>query len=202
MNTQQSAPIQLLQHVWNNMQKATSHSWLKVNHALSEALSLAVRSGMSFHEDDFRRIFRNASDGGFRAGYWIGADTEWFYRLAVLYRNASAWKTYEKWAERTPFIWKAASLSVNTGDGPCGQGLARLVVGAEFQWERERVKVTSFRDGAEPYVVACSYQRDGKAKSCKSCKHTISWPQDVLNHRYKITHKDLREAQRKLKQCA
>lgn len=145
-----SPAVQLLQQVWDHCQEATAHSWLKLNHAMHETLSLAVRAGMQFDEDDFSRLFRNARDGGFCAGYWVGSDTEWFYRLAVLYRNASAWQTYEKHCGRKPFIARGASIHTNTGDGPCGGGLSRLIVGAEFAWNGERVRVSSFRDDANP----------------------------------------------------
>lgn len=185
-----SAPIQLLDHIWKHMQRATSHSWLKVNHSLRETLSLALRAGMKFHEDDISLIFKERYEGGFRAGHWMNG-CEWFYSMAVAYRNASAWKAYEKWAKRKAFIMKNASLSRCYGDGPCGQGLSRLVEGADFFWKGERVTVTSFKDGDKPYLVACSYKERGKGKTCKACKRVLYGAESVIHHRYKITHKDL-----------
>ena len=179
-----SAAIQLLQMVWEHKQEATGHSWLKLNHAMRDALELAVKSGMRFNENDFIRIF-----GDFRASYWVGADSEWFYNLAVLYRNTSAWRAYEKYAGRTPFIVAGASISVNTGDGPAGQGLARLIVGAWFKWASERVRVNSFND-PQGYFNACSYTR--KPWSCG----TPPRGEDKVLNRYRITHADLKAAKK------
>lgn len=202
-----SAPIELLQQVWGHCQQATSHSWLKLNHAMRETLSLAVRAGMRFDEDDFSRLFRNSRDGGFRAGYWIGADTEWFYRLAVLYRNASAWRTYEKYHGRKPFIVKGASISGlyeftkdAFGDGPCGEGLARLIVGAEFQWNGERVRVNSFHDGGG-YFNAASYTRKPSI-TCPHCHGCSGGGGEEIRNRYRITHADLWEARKEMRKRA
>lgn len=170
-----STAIQLLDFVWNHRQESTSHSWLKINHCLREAVELAVRSGMAFNLDDIRIIFNR-----YRGGYWMGADTEWFYRLAVLYRHASAWKAYENYAGRTPFIVKDASVSTHTGDGPRGQGLARLIVGARFIWEGEGVTVTSFND-EKRYFNAYSYTRTEGVE---------------VKTRYRITHADLSAAKK------
>jgi hypothetical protein len=196
-----SAPIQLLQQVWDHCHEATGHSWLKLNHATHDTLSLAVRAGMRFDEDDFSRLFRNARDGGFRAGYWMGADTEWFYRLAVLYRNTSAWQTYEKYHGRKPFIVKGASICHlyeftrdASGDGPCGDGLARLIVGAEFQWNGERVRVNSFNDRGG-YLNAASYARTPYQR-CPSCDHFIGGGGEEIRNRYRSTHADLRAARK------
>jgi len=186
-----SSAIQLLQQVWQHKQEATGHSWLKLNHAMADALGLAIRAGMRFDVGDFEVMARE-----FRSGYWIG-DGERFYELAVLYRNSSAYLAFEAKRQRKPFIVKDASLSTHTGDGPCGQGLARLVIGAAFLWQGERVKVTSFHDGNDPYLVACSYRREGEHQVCASCKHTTAWPNEVLAKRYTITHADLRAAKRK-----
>ena len=182
-----SAAIKLLQLVWDHNQEAISHSWLKLNHSMHRALFLAVQSGMKFAKDDFETMHTR-----FRAGYWCG-DLEYFYREAVLYRNASAWQAYENYRARTPFIWKDARLTVRTGDGPCGDGLARLVVGAEFTWKGEQVTVTRVKDGAEPAVIACSYSRT-KEKICPRCKNIVEWPKEKILHRYSITHADLRTA--------
>ena len=131
-------------------------------------------------------------------GYWCG-DLEYFYREAVLYRNNSAYQAFESYQGRDPFIWKDASLSVNTGDGPAGQGLERLVVGSRFQWMGEAVHVTSFRDGDNPAVVACSYTKTGDAVLCETCKHQLTWPKPKLLHRFRITQGDLSDARKVLK---
>lgn len=153
MREQQSSAVKLLQHVWDHMQEATSHSWLKVNHAMADALRLAIRSGMRFDLNDFEYIAKE-----FRSGYWTG-NGEWIYSLAVIYRNSSAYLAFEHKRNRTPIIIKGASIYVHTGDGPCGNGLSRLIVGAEFTWAGDKVKVGSFND-AKGYVNVRSH--DGK----------------------------------------
>lgn len=188
-NAEDSSPIHLLQNIWDNAQISTAHSWLKLNHALRAGLELAVTSGMKFELGDLKKI----SDR-FRPGYWVG-DYEWFYRAAVLYRNNSAWKEFEAYCGRKPFIIKGASITTHTGDGPCGGGLSRLIVGARFPWAGGAATVTSFND-KDGTLIACSYRRDGESKVCPACTHTISWPKDVLINRYTLTPADLKAAKR------
>ena len=185
MKTQDSPAIQLLTLLWENRQKETSHSWLKLNHSMSDGLRLAIRMGLTFNLGDIELCHKR-----FRAGYWFGADIEWIYQLAVLYRNASAWKCFEDYRKRKPFIVKGAKLDTHTGDGPCGSGLARLVVGAEFTWNGEKVKITSFND-VNGSFVAVSYRRDGEWQWCSKCKGEIKSPKEVVARRYTITHADL-----------
>lgn len=188
-----SPAIKLLQMVWDHSQKSTGHSWLKLNHAMSRTLDLAVESGMEFNEGDFNSLYKR-----FNAGYWIG-DTggESFYRLAVLYRNNSAWKTYEAATGRKPFIIEGASISSRDtyrGDGPMGEGLARIVIGAEFKWKGETAKVTSFND-AKLSFTACSYTRTPYT-TCRAqgCGVITGGGHETLKHRYTITHADILEA--------
>jgi hypothetical protein len=77
----------------------------------------------------------------------------------------------------------------------------RLVVGAEFTWNGEKVTVTSFHDGDGPYLTACSYDRVGSYEACTECGRNKNYPKDVLKRRYKITHLDLREARRELNEA-
>lgn len=179
-----SAPIQFLAHIWKHMQAATGHSWLKVNHAMADALDLAIRSGMKFALDDFGEIAKR-----FRSGYWHHAENS--YRTAVLYRNVSAYLALEKDLGRKPFIVKGASISTHTGDGPCGQGLARLIMGAQFTWNGECVTVTSFNDETGSFTV-CSYTRT-QSESCPKCRNLIKYSKDVLLHRFTLRHGDLRK---------
>jgi len=188
-----SPAIQLLQLLWDNRQKETGHSWLKLNHAMENGLRLAIRMGMTFNEGDISVCFNR-----FRAGYWFGADSEWIYREAVLYRNASAWKCYEAWTKRKPFIVKGASIYVNTGDGPAGKGLARLIVGAEFVWNGERVRVGSFNDVKE-CLSANSITSDQAEERCVTCGSITKWPKDKILHRYTITHEMLAEERKRLR---
>lgn len=174
--TQDSPAIRFLRMVWDHAQESTGHSWLKLNHALYRTLELAIKSGMTFEVDDFKRIYIE-----FDAGYWIGeTGMERMYQTAVLYRHNTAWAAIERYLGRKPFIVKGASLHVNTGDGPAGHGLPRLVEGAEFDWNGERVKVTSFRD--PKYFNAMTYLPYGSAEKAT---------------RYKITHADIHAEQKR-----
>lgn len=188
----QSAPMQLLTLVWENKQKATGHSWLKINHAMSNALQLSIRSGMEFAIDDFSAM------ESFRTGYWRYIETN--YRDAVLYRNASAWKAIEKRLDRTPFIVKGASISVHTGDGPVGQGLARIIVGAQFAWGGKLVTATSIND-AKGYIVACAYENwiEGSGDPCPTCNRDRKNRERKVTSQHKITHTDIKAARKAAK---
>lgn len=179
------------QMMWQHVQRATSHSWLKLNRAMDRTMMLAVKAGFKFADHDLSLMFKR-----FRAGYWVG-DLEYFYRTAVLYRNSTAYHAFETWAGRKPFIVKDSSIHVNTGDGPAGNGLVRLVVGAQFQWKGERVTVTSFND-RNGTVLACTYKPRTAPKACKKC-HQQDWstasrgPVKIAK-RFTISHKDLSAA--------
>ena len=193
--TKDSAPVEFLRLMWKQAQKGTGHSWLKLNHGMRHALELAVKSGMVFEENDLGTIFKD-----FNAGYWWGADTEWFYGLAVLYRNASAYQAYEKRRNRKPFIVKGASWSGHTGDGPVGRGLARLIVGSEFPWNGERVKVSSFNDAKDTFTALSYERREGE--KCPSCTHYTLWPKATIRNRYTISHAGLAAAKKMAKKAA
>ncbi len=197
MKTPKESPaVQLMAHLWGNSQEATGHSWLRLNQGLNEGLFLAVKIGMEFGENDISTIFAR-----FRGGYWFGANFESFYRCAVEYNNRSAWKAYETYVKRTPFIWTPANLSASWGGG--GKGVknpARLVVGATFQWKGEKVTVTSFNDD-KGYLVAQSYTRE-QSEDCEACGHTKTWPKYKILHRYAITHEDFKAAKKSAKASA
>ena len=189
----ESAAVQLMAHLWDHRQEATGHSWLRMNQGLHEGLMLAVKLGLEFHENDLHTIASR-----FRGGYWFGSEFESFYTCAVVYSNRSAWKAYEVYRDRTPFIWKPASLRDRWGGG--GQGInnpPRLTVGCEFSWKGEKVTVTSFND-EKKYLVAQSYTR-GEGKDCKYCHHTVEWAKDKILHRYTITHDDLKATKKAAK---
>lgn len=183
-----SEPIALLQLVWRNANSATDHSWERLNHAMSAALLLAIGSGFVFWIKDVDTV-RNT----FRSGYWC--QWESMYSLAILVGNKSFIDDFESSFNRPGFI------ADNVRDRANGYGFAhvssgalrkreRLTLGAEFPWRGETVRVTSFaEDGGS--LVACSYRRDGEAKSCKTCNHQTSWPREKLSKRYAITRQDI-----------
>ena len=206
MNTKEpppSAAIQFLQVLWDHRQEETGHSWLRLNQSMRSGLMLAVEMGLHFDEGDLSKCHNL-----FRAGYWFGDNIEDFYRRAVLYGNASAWKCYEHYADRVPFIWlKARARHHNYDGGRMGESLARLVEGANFIWEGESVTVTSFNDQADPkYFNACSYKVEDTEQHCDTCGNRVSgYRNEKISKRYRITHADLKDAKaaiRKAKKAA
>lgn len=186
---QDSPVIRFLYEAWRSSQKATGHSWQRLNHGMRDALFLTVQMGFEWQAGDYNEAMKR-----FNGGYWIGAEGfEQLYKTAVLYRNSSAWQSLEAHANRKPFIVKGASSYVH---GNMGNGLARLVVGAEFQWNGERVTVTSFND-EKGYLVAQSYSH-GKAEICKTCSRVLSSGERKIQKRYQITHPDIKAAKKKV----
>jgi hypothetical protein len=195
MSEKNSAALALIAMLWDHRQEATGHSWLRMNQGLREGLFLAVKLGLEFHENDIVEISKR-----FRGGYWFGDNFESLYTCAVVYGNRSAWKAYETYANRTPFIWKPAILRTTCGGG--GQGInnpARLTEGCQLDWKGERVTVTSFND-EKGYLVAQSYtQPDGE--ECEACGRQKTWPKEKILHRYTLTHADLKVAKSELKKA-
>jgi len=193
--SQPSAPIKLLTLVWERAQTATSHSWLKLNHVMDDALSLAIRAGMEFELDDWGKPMDR-----FRPGYWRHDENH--YRLAVIYRNASAWKAIEKYLNRKPFIVPGASIHTSTGDGPAGHGLARVIIGAQFPWEGHRAVVVTSINDAKGYLVACARkpweQEVDPARHVKPNTGALAAERERIKpgKQYKITHADIKAARK------
>jgi hypothetical protein len=196
MGIRDSPAVELMAHLWGHRQEATGHSWLRMSQGLHEGLMLAVKLGIQFNDNDLSEIGNR-----FRGGYWFGSNFESFYTCAVVYGNRSAWKAYEAYRNRKPFIWTPAHLRDNYGGG--GQGMSnppRLTVRCEFVWKGEQVTLTSFND-EKGYLVAQSYTRD-EAKECKKCGRQTTWPQPKILHRFTITHADLKAAKEELRLAA
>lgn len=183
-----SPVIQLLSHLWEKAQKGTSHSWLRFNQGMRDGLFLAVQMGYKFESGDLEIAMKR-----FNGGYWIGSTgMEDFYRMAAAYRNASAWQCFEERSGRKPFIVKDATLHCNYGGGRMGGGLPRLVVGAEFAWSNEVVKVTSFND-EDASLTACSYKYSAETV-CEKCRNIVVYRKESIKNRYRITHFDIKAA--------
>ena len=191
-----SGAIELIDICWRHNQEVIGHSWQRMNGTMRQALMLAVESGMRFGIDDIRVIYKE-----YRGGYWMG-DLEGFYRQAGFYRNPSAWQAFEAYQKRKPFLWKPAVVKsyLDRGHGQDANP-PRLVVGAEFEWKGEKVNVTSFHDGDDPYLTACSREKVGGYESCEKCGRISSYPRDVFKRRHKITHLDLLEARHALQEA-
>jgi hypothetical protein len=185
-----------LEAAWYGANKGTAHSWERLNHAMQDALRLAIGAGLKFEPGDWGRI---ASSFGFDR--WIGAEgEERFYALAVQVGNMSAVKAMEDAWGRRPFIADRvkpgrALHGYLHGNDLTKRKRCRLAVGFEFQWETTEVTVTSFAPD-DSYLTACSYRRDGGYDKCPVCVQPRRWPKSVLDRKFTITHADLRAAHR------
>lgn len=170
-----SAPIQLLQLIWENATKAAGDSWRRYNESLANGLSLAIRSGMRFEPDDFKVI-----EERYRPEYWMGLGSdsgERYFTLAVVNDNISAAVAFEKWKGREPFIWNDIRA-----DDTVFEGFRRLFVGAWFTWQGEHVSLTKFVNDDDS-IRACSYvQEKGKP---------WHWSRSKILHRYVIKRAEL-----------
>ena len=165
-NQDNSPALRLVKIVWEH---GSRKSWSKLNGALQGAVRTAIEGGLEFSEGDFTHIFDNM-----RGGRWFIVDGhsrgEWMYRLACEEnRNPSAWRSFEAWKGRKPFIV----------DGQ------RLYVGLWFEWQLQRVRVTSFAED-QSYVVACSY-RTVRQQEGTRFEHAT----DEVVKIHKITHADI-----------
>lgn len=167
----QSPVIQLLDIVWRYATTVTGRSDMGVHLAMSDALTLAIRSGMPFQTEDFTTLMSRYSPR-YQSGAW-NTDMEPQYTLACQSRNNKAAQSYEHWVGRKPFI----THGIVRSHGPT-QG--RLAVGDRFTYKIHRVKVTSFaKDG--DYLTACTYK-----------PQTGQYQPDKIDKRFKITRKALK----------
>lgn len=177
-----SAVIELLEVVWANANRATGHSFERLNHAMRNAMEMAIGAGFVFAEKDMERI---ASDFGW--GHWCGESSEWVYSLAIQVGNMSAIREYERWKVREPFIATKVTTSERSGAYVHGSGTRdkeRLHVGCEFMWQGHKVVVNSFaKDSA--------YVNVGAYKKVKTTNGRYSHFSDKLERRFKITREEL-----------
>lgn len=147
-----SQVVKFLDSVWN-AKVGVPHSWERINHAMREALQLAI-CRFQFEPDDF-----NAVENGYGSGYWF--DKEASYALAVICDNRSACESCEKMIGRGPIIADNVRLRPYGDHGGVhvvgDRQSCRLHVGCSFHWNGEQVTVTSFRGSA---AIACAYNPD------------------------------------------
>lgn len=101
MKTQSSA-YEFIEFMWHHN---GTESWMRLNCIMHDTVNLAINAGLKFHEDDIMNIQKSMS-----GGHWFGCNSngkgygESFYTNAVLARNMSAIKSYEKYEGLKPFI--------------------------------------------------------------------------------------------------
>lgn len=161
-NNDDSPALRLMKIIWGcGDSKALFHG------PLQQVLLAAIEGGLRFAVGDFTYIFDEMK--GYRwfvkRGHLYG---EWLYAAACRSGNASAWKSFEAWRGRIPFIV----------DGK------RLYVGAGFRWRSKDVRVTSFSKD-QSHLVACSY-RHVRCKAGSTYYATVE-----VEKIYKITRADI-----------
>lgn len=149
-----SAALVLVEHVWNHIQEATAHSWQRLNWAMSDAVTLAIRAGLEFDAGDFEHIADN-----FRPGYWMGETMgEYLYVAAVTAGNLSACKSFEQWKERPAFVLGGRRLTHgSTFDDYFGEysRTIRGTVESKTEWlGYPQAKLSTFRDDKNSFVVS------------------------------------------------
>lgn len=147
-----SPALAFVRHLYTHGQKATDHSWQRLNAALFGAVKVAIEGGLEFADDDFA-AFRQQ----FKGDYWLGSPPDRFYTVACEYNNLSAARSFEKDMEFKPYIL----------DGN------RVYVGRRFMWNDQHVRCTSIaKDG----LIACSYKdrKEGQYAEKIDRRYTIT----------------------------
>jgi hypothetical protein len=157
-----SSVIELLDLVYAAANDATSHSYERLNRAMSNALQLAIGSGFKFATGDVEYILSN-----YKAGYWVGESDEWIYGEAIEVGNTSAIASYEAAKKREGII--ADDVDFRESRNPYlhmsgTRQRERLCVGATFVYRGQKLKVTSFADDSS-YVNACLYVKVDEYRS-------------------------------------
>ena len=190
-----SPALKLVDLVWRESFSCKPHSWREYNSVLSDALALAVDSGMHFDIGDFQYI-----DNNYRFEYWCGNDGhmsgEGFYSRAVNGMNSKAIQSFEAWKKRKPFVFVDVLPTYTWGYGrPMKRKSCRLTIGSGFRWKGEDVQVTSFSEDGT-HLIACSYKNKDKQSEPESYE-----PLKIL-HRHNITNRGLASERRRLKKVA
>lgn len=175
-----SKPLDLMGLIWGATNKATGHSWVRLNVAMQDGLRLAISAGFRFERDDIKAII------AYGRGRWVGCETvERGYALAVESGNISAAIAIERYRDRKPFTAKGLAVGVNG----IAREVSRLAAGFTFDWDGARATVTSFaKDGQS--LTACTY------KSPQKDERGYRLPAKI-DRRYTITLSDLRAANQK-----
>jgi len=191
MKRSDSPAVRLLRLAWESQGHQRGHSWDRINHAMHDALCMAIRYGFAFKREDFVLIAKQPSEGGFNFGYWCGNNRhmsgEHFYSLAVRGQdrhgaNRSAALAFEHWKDRKPFLVRS---------DPKAKAPSRIAIGVGFRWYDEPVTCTSFSECGTA-LTACSHTREAY-ETCKQCHRTTSSGAERVKHRHRIGHAEIAE---------
>lgn len=134
-----SSAMKLMTVVWESV---PTGSWRRLNNAMHMALYLAIDGHLKFEVGDIDKIKER-----FRPGYWIG-DNGWEHAYARAARTGarSAWKEFERFLDRKPFLAH-------------GQ---RLAVGSLLEWEGMWGHITSFSADGESALLTVNHSQTGR----------------------------------------
>lgn len=146
----------------------------KASHIWSDFWFLLISSGFAFEKTDLTSIRKTCSccTGSRYDTLWYGVG-EGHYSLAVRCGNLTFAYAFEKLRGRIPFIgigldyWRCYPDFSNHATQAKSAG--RLVLGTEFSWKGETVKVTSFKD-EEHSLIACAYHPHPKGSTPSKVK--------------------------------
>ena len=140
--TEKSHAYKLVKHIWDYENLG---SWIRLNHVLQDALSLAISADLNFNEDDISGIYKD-----FNGGYWFGAniggkgypsDGDSFYSQACSAKSTSAIKSFENFLNLKPFILDGKRI--HTGF-PMRDVSNRRIRVTGFDLEENRVMLVSY----------------------------------------------------------
>lgn len=172
----QSTGLQFVLYVYEH---ATRKSWTGLNGCLTDALEIAIRSGMKFEVGDIEEFPKK--------GFWF--DGELHYAAACGgtrgYDHPSFVKTFESYQKRKPWLWAEQTKTPS-----------RLHVGARFHWEGLLVEVTSMDDNAD-HIIACNYESSQERKVRKRFTITheeLTAVRKAADARFRAAAKQIKDA--------
>jgi len=153
----------------------------KANHVWMDFWYLVIKSGFVFTKTDLIDIKNYCHESSYNPS-WCGVE-EGHYSVAVRCGNLTFAYAFEKLYGRTPFIGIGLDYydcwpSYSKHNSPPTMG--RLVMGVSFQWQGEKVQVTSFNDEKKSLVACAYHKREGGYRG-------------KIKKRFTITAKDFRE---------
>lgn len=159
----------------------------KSNNVWGDFWFLLISAGFAFEKDDLISIRETCSycTGSRYDPYWSGVYEE-HYSLAVRCGNLTFAYAYEKLKGRIPFIGIGLEYSRYcvpdfSNHATQSKSSGRLVLGTQFSWKGETVKVTIFKDD-EHSLIACAYHPDPEG-----------YTPSKIKRRFKITVADFKQ---------
>jgi len=189
-----SDAMRVLKDVWDGADRVKPFSELRLRQNMGDAMDLVIKGGLHFDKEDFKNLYDNFHTGrGYYITSYLGID-EHFYTVAVEMENISACQSFEFAVNRKPFITNNVKVPEvhYCGHFDITKLRSRLTVGSQFDWNGQKVTVTSFsKDNS--YLCAVTYKKREREPNCRICGRG-GWEtgEHKIEHLYKITHDDLK----------